>query len=86
MITINELEHWLQDPEYKGTRVIYHKGMLSKDRLKYEVIDGAMKVVTIEPLHSIAQMLSDLAEAGKVFLLQRRVQPHVFEYIAQRRK
>lgn len=85
MITINELEHWLHDKD-QPKKVVYHVGMLSKDRLKYEVIEGAMKIVTIEPLHSIAQMLSDLAEQGKVLLCQRRVQPHVFEYIAIRRK
>lgn len=86
MLSINELEHWLQDQECKGTRIVYHKGHLSKDRLKYEVIDGVMKIVTMEPLHSIAQMLADLCEQGKVLLFQKRIGPHAWDYIAQRRK
>lgn len=85
MITLAELEHWLQDKE-QPARVIYHTGQLSRDRLRYEVHDGKMTVVTMEPLHSIADWLAALAEKGKVFLLQRRVEPFVWEYIAQRRK
>lgn len=85
MLTIAELEHWLQDKD-GPSRVVYHVGQLSKDRLRYEVHNGKMIVVTMEPLHSIADLLADLEAQGKVMLFQRRVEPFVWEYIAQRRK
>lgn len=84
MLTIAELEHWLQEDD-GPSRVVYHVGQLSRDRLAFEVHDGKMITVTMEPLHSIADLLADLAEKGKVLLFQRRVQPFVWEYIAQRR-
>lgn len=84
MITINELQHWLSDPT-EPKKVVYHVGQLSRDRLRYEVHDGKMIVVTYEPLHSIAEILFELAEKGKVILVQKRVEPFVWEYIAIRK-
>lgn len=85
MLSVTELEQWLAD-KGSGKRVLYHVGHLARDRLRHEFVDGVLKEVTMEPLHSIAERLFDLSERGEVLLFQKRVGQGAWEYWAARRK
>lgn len=62
----------------KGARVVYHVGLLAKDR-------GLTKRTILEQtVNETANIAWKLHEQGKVALCQRRVGPFTFEYIAER--
>lgn len=85
MLSVIELEQWLADPASEKA-IIYHVGHLARDRLQHMMVDGKLYEATHEPLHSIAALLYEWSEEGKVLLYQKRVDVGAWEYWAMRRK
>lgn len=84
MLSVADVEHWLSDKSLPKT-IVYHVGHLAYDRLRHEMHDGKVIEVTHEPLTTVANMLFDQFQAGKVLLFQSRVGPFEWEYVALRR-
>lgn len=81
MVRLSELEDWLREAP-AGEKRIYYRGYLAVDQFALGK-DGRLKEdQPIEPIASIARTMRQAAEAGRVFLFQRRLGPWEFEYIA----
>lgn len=63
----------------KGSRIVYHVGLLSKDR------GDVNKTPAEQEISDTANIAWKLHEQGKVCLVQRRLGFELYEYIAQRR-
>ncbi len=84
MLAVADVEHWLADKSLPKT-IVYHRGHLAFDRLRHEMHDGRVIEVTHEPLSTVATMLFNEFEKGKVLLFQSRVGPFEWDYVALRK-
>lgn len=84
---------WL-DHSHKGDEFTYHQGLLTEDR--WETIYTSMakqddgtyelyrEVAACEPVHSLAVAVMQAHEKGLVELMQRRLGPADYQYLAIR--
>lgn len=69
-----------------GSRYLYHQGFLAADRETHSIGEGVLTIRTVEPLNSIAGTAMTLAEKGALHLLQHKIGPGMYQYIAQKRR
>ena len=83
--TSRAFDYWLAHGA-PGSRFVYYTGFLGRDRFVVNWRDGRPHVRLVEPLHSLALKVMDACEQGYVTLVQHRIAPEVFEYIAVRKE
>jgi hypothetical protein len=76
---IANLTAWYRN-SLRGTKVVYHTGFLARDR-EAKARDAAEKEYYKE-LNAASNYMFKLAEEGRVALVQKRLEPNKFEYIA----
>jgi hypothetical protein len=77
-MTPAEFEAWLKGAA-PGASLIYHQGFLAADR--GDAVSGYL-ASPIEPTNSLATAVLHAADAGFVFIVQRRIGHGRFQYIA----
>lgn len=77
---------WLNGADRKERRV-YHVGHLAQDRwiISFEPGDGSISEYQDPELQMLADTVYAAYQAGKVYLLQRKIGENTYEYIAERR-
>lgn len=82
-VTAATFEAWLKHAR-PGDRFEYHRGYLTADRVHVMNIPaiGGFAHVYMEPLHSLASAVWGAYERSKVLLVQQKLGPGVFRYLA----
>ena len=84
-----DFKRWLKRAKPRE-RYVYHTGYLPQDRTKMvevPVVRGEFHRMAVNsgPVHHLAKLVMDAAEAGYVHLLQERIGDGKYKYIAERR-
>lgn len=86
-----EFKRWVATAAY-GAHITYHVGDIGRDKAGYP-IEGTVRFAdhtegdaNARLLKQIAHAAMDASDAGAVDLVQRRIGPREFEYIAIRRR
>lgn len=85
MDSVKHFEAWVASAS-PGDTYVYYQGFLCHDRSYTVWVGRVQETLYNEPTHSVGLAAKAAYEAGKVHLLQRRVGPEDFEYLAIRRK
>ncbi len=82
-VTLATLEAWLKHAQ-PGDRFEYHRGSLANDRERVMNIPaiGTFAHVYVEPVNHLAKAMWRYYEQGKVTLVQEKVGPETFRYLA----
>jgi hypothetical protein len=82
-ITVASFQRWL-DTARAGAHFIYYRGFLAADRETVTLLPGygSYMHVFYEPMHTLGQMAWHAYEKGRVTLVQRKLRPEQYEYIA----
>ena len=86
-ITPERFESWVKIAR-PGDRLTYHVGLLATDRERSEMLakHNTYAHVYYEPIHSVGLYAMYYYEQGVLELVQRKMKPGVYEYIAIKRK
>ncbi len=84
MITYDECQDWCDHAE-KGDKLVYHRGLLLADRMALDNRDGRIISVIIEPIDRIAKQMWQAYRFGQVCLVQQKIAPFTYDYIAVKR-
>ena len=77
--------HWLNRSR-PGDRFIYHSGFLMIDRVNHVTVKGGMEfTMPREPVDSEGASAWEAMSSGLVRLVQEKLGPGVYDYIAVRR-
>ena len=77
-LTRQQFEAWLRQAA-PGDRVVYHRGYLAVDRVRGST---GLSEPDRRELLAVAKAAMMLAERGEIHLVQRRIEPGSFSYLA----
>ncbi len=80
--TLDVLRNWLYRGGERGDSIIYWRGHLACDRMRVDNIDGRLLYRIMYPAHAIGKLMYKAYANDRVTLVQRKVEPFDYEYIA----